>query len=867
MKNMALRARVSLFTVSIFLAALWALAWHQASNQREEFQKLLLAQQYSKVRYIANNLDEAMKARQFALATVARAITPDLLRRPRQLQAFLEAQRALGRTFSLGMYVVSATGLGLADFPVMAGRSGADYTQRDYFLETMATGQPAIGRPRLGSFAKEPILLMAVPVLDPANRTVAVLVGANQIHGSDLFKEVQSLHSSPDGELNIISPKDRLFIASTDARRILQPIAAPGVNQLLDRYLQGYEGSGLMQDSRRIEGLSSGSRISTSGWVVEAFLPTDLAFAPLRARQREIYRDAALVSLALALVMGLFLRQQFTPLRDTSALLHDMAGGRLTHEQVPVQGAPEIRQLLESFNLLQAHLVEKDEARTRAEASLRDAHQFNDQIIRGALEGIIVYDRELRYRVWNPFMEQLTGLPASAVLGKHPLELFPFLQDAGGQEARSRALAGEASESVDFHFQVNGTGKSGWANETISPLLDAKGEVSGVIVMVRDLTARKLAELSRQESESRFLHSQKMESLGSLAGGVAHDMNNVLGAILGLASAHIGKQPYGSPLHQALDTICKATERGGKMVKSLLSFARQSPAEQRQLDLNAILRDQASLLERTTLATVHLQLDLEAGLRPILGDASALTHAFMNLCVNAVDAMPQNGTLTLRTRNVDTDWIEVVVEDTGTGMPKEVLEKALDPFFTTKEVGRGTGLGLSMVYSTVKAHRGQLEIQSEPGHGTRVMMRFPACAVEAQALEPSDSTEVSVPLKALEVLLVDDDELIQVSTQMILATMGHSVNTAQSGEEALAKLEAGFEPDLVILDMNMPGLGGTGTLPRLRVLRPAVPVLLATGRTDQTALTLASSHAGVTLFPKPFGLRELQKYLETLGLG
>ena len=215
----------------------------------------------------------------------------------------------------------------------------------------------------------------------------------------------------------------------------------------------------------------------------------------------------------------------------------------------------------------------------------------------------------------------------------------------------------------------------------------------------------------------------------------------------------------------------------------------------------------------------------------------------------------------------DTDWIEVVVEDTGTGMPKEVLEKALDPFFTTKEVGRGTGLGLSMVYSTVKAHRGQLEIQSEPGHGTRVMMRFPACAVEAQALEPSDSTEVSVPLKALEVLLVDDDELIQVSTQMILATMGHSVNTAQSGEEALAKLEAGFEPDLVILDMNMPGLGGTGTLPRLRVLRPAVPVLLATGRTDQTALTLASSHAGVTLFPKPFGLRELQKYLETLGLG
>lgn len=168
-------------------------------------------------------------------------------------------------------------------------------------------------------------------------------------------------------------------------------------------------------------------------------------------------------------------------------------------------------------------------------------------------------------------------------------------------------------------------------------------------------------------------------------------------------------------MHQALDTICKATERGGKMVKSLLSFARQSPADNQRLDINAILREQVSLLERTTLSTVRLQLDLEGNLLPYLGDASALTHAFMNLCVNAVEAMPENGTLTLHTRNVDRGWIEVEVEDNGTGMPKEVLEKALDPFFTTKGIGKGTGLGLSMVFSTVKAHRGQMEIESEPG--------------------------------------------------------------------------------------------------------------------------------------------------------
>jgi CheY-like chemotaxis protein len=201
-------------------------------------------------------------------------------------------------------------------------------------------------------------------------------------------------------------------------------------------------------------------------------------------------------------------------------------------------------------------------------------------------------------------------------------------------------------------------------------------------------------------------------------------------------------------------------------------------------------------------------------------------------------------------------------------MPKEVLDKALDPFFTTKGVGKGTGLGLSMVFSTVKAHRGQMAIQSAPGQGTRVMLRFPACENGVQDPEPALSETAPPTLGTLRVLLVDDDELVQSSVQALLEVLGHTaVTTAQCGEEALAKLEAGLEADLIILDMNMPGLGGAGTLPRLRTLRPTVPVLLSTGRADQVASSLASAHPGVTLLSKPFGLRELQKHIEALGLG
>ncbi len=476
------------------------------------------------------------------------------------------------------------------------------------------------------------------------------------------------------------------------------------------------------------------------------------------------------------------------------------------------------------------------------------------------------------YAYLSPVFSRITGypidefisLPLDAVLNLiHPEDL-PDLER--GMAAAISGLPGSLHQ-VEYRFK-HLKGHYLWLQDNFTVLHDANAQPLAIIGSVSDISERKQAEQENAKFQAQLQQTQKMESLGTLAGGVAHDMNNVLGAILGLASAHIGSQPYGSPLHQALDTICKATERGGKMVKTLLGFARQSPAENNRLDMNAILREQVGFLERTTLAKVQLKMDLQADLRPIQGDASALTHAFMNLCVNAVDAMPENGTLTLHTRNVDNDWIEIEVEDDGMGMSKEVLEKAIDPFFTTKSVGKGTGLGLSMVFSTMKAHRGQMAIESEPGQGTRVRLRFPACMNEIQVAVVAAADATMSHHRTLNVLLVDDDDLIQSSVQAILEVLGHTaVNTALSGEEALALLEAGLEPDLVILDMNMPGLGGFGTLPRLRGLRPAVPVLLSTGRADETALALADGYPGVTLLSKPFGLRELQKHLENIGLG
>jgi PAS domain S-box-containing protein len=372
------------------------------------------------------------------------------------------------------------------------------------------------------------------------------------------------------------------------------------------------------------------------------------------------------------------------------------------------------------------------------------------------------------------------------------------------------------------------------------------------------------SEEQRRKLEAELTHTQKMESLGSLAGGVAHDMNNVLGAILGLASMQMDEAPDDSALKKNMETITKACRRGATLVKGLLGFARQGLAEEKVLNLNVLVQESVALLERTTLQKVHLHVDLANDLSAIQGDPGALSHALLNLCVNAVDAMPQGGTLTLTTRNEADNIVLLEIADTGTGMPKAILDKAMEPFFTTKPQGKGTGLGLSIVYGAIKAHHGKVEIQSELGTGTRVILRFPSCKSPAQDIESDSGSRRTPKQRTLHVLLVDDDELIQQSVREILKSLGHSTTIAASGEEALVKLRDGLSPDLVILDMNMPGMGGARTLPLIRFLLPTVPVFLSTGRIDQMALELVESHQHVTLLAKPFEYGELQQRLESL---
>lgn len=455
----------------------------------------------------------------------------------------------------------------------------------------------------------------------------------------------------------------------------------------------------------------------------------------------------------------------------------------------------------------------------------------------------------------NQSFTELTGL--KNVVGRRVSEVVPGIREADPDmlERYERVVRTGLPE----RFEVYRSALKLWFS--ISVYRPMPGHFAAIFDVINE---RKQAEEERSQLERQLSQSQKMDSLGSLAGGVAHDMNNVLGSILMLASAHEAMERPDSPAQQAFATITKACQRGGDMVRRLLGLARHDLSEVKLLNLNALVLEEVLLLERTTLAQVRFSLDLTDDLRPIRGDSAALVHALMNLCVNAIDAMPHGGTLTLRTRNAEPGWIELEVVDSGIGMPREVLDKAMDPFFTTKSHGKGTGLGLSMVYNTMKAHGGTLAIESETGRGTRVLVRLPSCeGEEPEDAAPTPSRQEGEG-RSLDVLLVDDDELIRDSIGPVLRAQGHRVVLVGSGEEALDRMNRGSSPDVVILDMNMPGLGGRGTLPRIRSLQPDVPVLLATGRAGPDALELSRAFTGVTLLPKPINASDLKAYLDTL---
>jgi signal transduction histidine kinase/ActR/RegA family two-component response regulator len=384
----------------------------------------------------------------------------------------------------------------------------------------------------------------------------------------------------------------------------------------------------------------------------------------------------------------------------------------------------------------------------------------------------------------------------------------------------------------------------------------------------------RVAELNRKlaESERQLAHVQKLESIGVLAGGVAHDFNNLLHVMRGHIELLLQGKSEDHPDARRLLNVTKSMDRAAQLVQQLLLFSRKIEAHRVRVDVNQEVADVARMLARTIPKMIALELHLDPAVWPISGDPVQIEQTLLNLANNAVDAMPEGGRLTIETSNVELDeafarvhpgstsgrHVLLTVSDTGCGMDEASLEHVFDPFFTTKEVGKGTGLGLASVYGIVKAHGGHIQCYSQPGEGTTFKVYWPVVREDEDMIEESSQETLPPESGSETILVVDDDPEIRELTQEALEMLGYSMKMAVNGEQALdIYREHGKVIDLVLLDLNMPGMGGHKCLQELLRLDPQVKVVIASGYSANGHGKDALASGSKGFIGKPYQLKEL----------
>lgn len=504
------------------------------------------------------------------------------------------------------------------------------------------------------------------------------------------------------------------------------------------------------------------------------------------------------------------------------------------------------------------------------EAALAEANRAKaelETVFTSISDAVYALDGDWRFVYLNDEAQRLLGRDKTELLGKKVWDEFPGARDTALYPNYHRARDELRPVSFEFFFPP----LSAWFSVRAFPQ-----EQGGLTVYFHDITAR-------IETEARLRQSQKMDAIGQLTGGVAHDFNNLLTVILGAADEIVERVgAHDSRVGARAEIIRKAGERAAALTHRLLAFARKQPLEPRLTNVNELLADFEDLLRRTLGEQVEVELVRGAGLWKALVDPHELQNAILNLGINARDAMPNGGHLTIETANVSVDhayglahqmapgqYVLVAVSDTGEGMSGETLAKAFDPFFTTKPLGKGSGLGLSMVYGFVRQSGGHAKIYSEPGHGTTVKLYLPRGHQEADETEYRGTEAGAVVGGSERVLVVEDDEFVRMLAVASLERLGYAATARDSGRGALELLDSGAGFDLLLTDIVLTGgMSGKQVASEARQRSPGLKVLYMSGYTENAVVHHGRLDRGVHLLGKPFRLADLaRKVREVLDQG
>ncbi|MDD2851941.1 MAG: ATP-binding protein [Desulfuromonadaceae bacterium] len=798
----SLKTRVTLFTLVIFLICIWSLTFYTSRMLRLDMEHHLSEQQFSTVSVVAADIGVQLNDRIRALEAAASRITPAIMGNPTLLQTHLENRPALAILFNSGLWITGTDGIGIADVPVSTGRIGVNYSDRAFMIGALK-GKTTIGQPVMGRKLLAPAFAIAAPIKDSAGNVIGVLLGAINLGMPNFMDRIAANSYGKTGGYLLISKEYRVIITATDKNRIMETLPSGRVNPLIERFLQGHEGSGIVINPRGVEVLASAKNVPQSSWYVAAMLPTKEAFAPVRDMNNRILLAAVFLTIMAWLLTRWMLKRQLAPMVIAAESLAVMSHEKSTLQPLPVTSRDEIGDLIGGFNHLLETLRQREEAlheqTVRLEKEMADRQKFHEALQNKTIEL------------------------------EHEIDIRQVTQQ--NLEEQTAALEEEVAERIRLQEE-------------------------------------------HERLEEQLLQSQKMEAIGLLAGGVAHDFNNILSVIMGYGSLLIKSLSEGKE-HDNIVHILNAAERAAELTKGLLAFSRKQTFNLKCTDINRLGADNGTFLKRVIGEDIELVTTYYP--TPLLSmiDSSQIQQVFMNLATNARDAMPSGGKLTI---SISAETVEghegrtgeyavIRMSDTGTGIDSEAVEKIFDPFFTTKVAGKGTGLGLSIIHGIIAQHGGFIRCHSSIGQGTEFAIYLPLCS-ECGLVDAPEADQKRVSLRGSETILLaeDDTSLMEITTGHLEAN-GYTVIQATDGAKAVEMFEKyRDEIDLVMLDAIMPRMTGKQAWDEIREIRPDVKACFVSGYANEIISGKVAVDYGVPFISKPIMpeslLRKVREILE-----
>jgi PAS domain S-box-containing protein len=842
----SLKTRITLATLSIFMISIWLLAFYASRMLREDMHRLLSEQQFSTVTFIADELDHELGDRLKSLEKVAGTVTPAMLANPASLQASLESRLILHAPFNAGVVAVSAAGVAIAEVPRSMARTGLDLSDREHIVGALKQGKSTIGQPIMGRRLPAPLLAMAVPIRDPQGKVIGALSGLTDLGKPNFLDKIAGNAYGKTGGYVLVAPKTRQIVTATDRRLIMTALPVPGAAPLIDRFVQGFEGSGILVNSLGLEHLASAKSIPTAGLYLAAGLPSDEAFAPIRDMQQRMLLAAILLTVLAGGLIWWLLRVQLSPMLSAAKSLASLATGSQPGQVLPVTRQDEIGELIGGFNHLLQTLGHRESALNESERRYRTLIEWSPEANAVHRDGKLLYVNRTAMRMFG-------ARDAHDMVGRHIFDLIhPDFHSVVRERMKKVAGDGGTVPMIEQKYlRLDGTPLD---VEVQTTMIDFDGKPAFLAGM-RDITERKKIEAELKDLNAR-LEVRVMERTADLEtsnqqlamakfqadaanttksaflANMSHEIRTPMNGILGMA--HLLRRAGVTPQQaERLDTIDTSARHLLGIINNILDISKieagKFQLEEGPVAVTEMLDSVTAILSEQAKAK-GLQLAVETTVLPprLLGDATRLQQALLNYATNAVK-FTEHGTVTLRIllqeENAEAVLLRFEVQDTGIGIPAADISRLFGAFeqadnSTTRKYG-GTGLGLAITRRLASLMGGEAGVESTPGVGSTFWFTARLKTHEGQedAARQAHAANAEQLIRqrysGRQVLIVDDEPVNREVARILLEDTGLVIDTAEDGEEAVAMARQQHY-SAIFMDMQMPKLNGLEATQQIR---------------------------------------------------